>query len=435
MNLKLLSSLFVIGLLPFIFDNSYAQITSGGFGNSPFERDFGDVKFLDAYFGTIDETFEVDSGSRNVPFTVIMANVGTQDITGIRGQLSLPLGFSSSDGPGSVIYADANSNSDAGENFHLTFFVDIDNGVRIQQYPGTVKVDYSRLRESGVRTTFEDFSFKITGESVINVRALDPFLTSLQQNHIIIEISNDGTAPVSGVDIELQNTQGTRSSTAQSITNVENVVVLDSNWEIGHIAPGTSKFLEVDVYVPESLKGETLRAPMDITYFNAHGDRHTISRIVDFYIKGLIDPTIYDVRVIDLSGQPTIIGEIINEGNEDGLFGFVTLEPLGDSNIMKKKQFIDEIEIDSPVPFNVPIEFEGEPRYGEHDIRIIVRYKDSIRDELFETYETTIFLEDTSKNAESEDDFTSLIALGAVAGIGVLGFTQYRKRKHAKISN
>jgi len=282
---------------------------------------------------------------------------------------------------------------------------------------------------------FFDFDFKVTGDSIINMRALDPFLTSLKENHIVIEISNDGTAPVSGVDIVLVNTQGTRSSTAQSITNVENVVVLDSNWDIGHIAPGTSKFLEVDVYVPESLKGATLRAPMEITYFNAHGDRHTISRIVDFYVKGLIDPTIYDVQVIDLSGKPTIIGEIINEGNEDGLFGFVTLEPLGDSNIMKKKQFIDEIEIDSPVPFNVPIEFEGEPRYGEHDIRIIVRYKDSIRDEIFETYETTIFLEDTSKNTESEGDFTSLIALGAVAGIGVIGFTQYRKRKHAKISN
>ena len=43
---------------------------------------------------------------------------------------------------------------------------------RIQQYPGTVKVDYSRLRESGVRTAFENFDFKITGESVINIRAI-----------------------------------------------------------------------------------------------------------------------------------------------------------------------------------------------------------------------------------------------------------------------
>ena len=55
MNSKIILSLLVIGLLPIIFDNSYAQISSGGFGQSPFERDFGDVKFLDAYFGTINE--------------------------------------------------------------------------------------------------------------------------------------------------------------------------------------------------------------------------------------------------------------------------------------------------------------------------------------------------------------------------------------------
>jgi hypothetical protein len=292
MIVKLLLSLFVIGLSPFVFDNSYAQITSGGFGGSPFERDFGDAKFLDAYFGTIDKKFEIDAGDKNVPFTVVMANVGTQDITGIRGQLSLPLGFSASDGPGSIIHADADSNSMAGENFYLTFFVDIGNGVQIQQYPGTIKVDYSRLRESGVRTAFEDFDFKITGESVINVRALDPFLTSLQKNHVTIEISNDGTAPISSVNIALQNTQSERASTTQSITNVENVVILNTDWEIGEIDPKSKKLVELNVYVPESLKGDTLRAPIEITYFNAHGEQQTISRIADFYVKGLIDLSI-----------------------------------------------------------------------------------------------------------------------------------------------
>ena len=430
LKLSIILSAIIVGQL--LVSEIYAQI---GPGESPFQREYNDVKYLDAYFGIDDEKMEVSPGDQNVPFTVVSANVGTQDITGIKGQLSMPFGFTAAAGPGSLIFADADSTAIAGEVFTLTFFVNVDEQVKIGQYPASAKIDYGRIRESGVRNAFFDFDFKVTGDSIINMRALDPFLTSLKENHIIIEISNDGTAPVSGVDVELQNTQGTIASTTQSVTNVENVVVLDSNWELGHIAPGTSKFLEVDVYVPESLKGDTLRAPMDITYFNAHGDRHTISRIVDFYVKGLIDTTIYDVDVIDLSGKPTIIGEIINEGNENALFGFVTLEPLGDSNIKKTTQFIDEIEIDSPVPFNVPVEFEGEPRYGEHDIRITVRYKDSVRDEIFQTYETTVFLEDTTKNGESEGDYTSLIALGAVAGIGVIGFTQYRKRKKAKASN
>ena len=431
MNWKLLLSLFTLFLTPLIFDESYAQITSGGFGDSPFERNFGDIKFLDAYFGTLDDKIEIESGDGNVPFTVVFANVGTQDITGIRGQLSLPLGFSASDGPGSIIRADSNSNSDAGDNFHLTFFVNLDKNVKIQQYPGTVKVDYSRLRESGVRTAFEDFNFKVTGDSVINVKALDPFLTSLKTNDVVIEIANDGTAPISSVDIVATNTSTELASTSSSTTNIENVVILESSWDVGNITPKSSRYLTATVYVPEGLRGDTLRIPLSISYYNAHGDKHEISKIVDFYIKGLIDLRIFNVDVIELSGTQMVIGEIINEGNEDGLFGFVTIEPRGDSNIKSNTQFIDEIETDAPVPFNIPIEFEDELRSGEHDITITVRYKDSTRDEIFLTHDTTIFVKEPSNNDEEGLDPTIIIILIIVA-IGA-GIYIMRRRKNAII--
>ena len=58
MNFKLMLSLFVLLLTPLMFNDTFAQITSGGFGQSPFERDFGDVKFLDAYFGTLNNKIE-----------------------------------------------------------------------------------------------------------------------------------------------------------------------------------------------------------------------------------------------------------------------------------------------------------------------------------------------------------------------------------------
>ncbi len=431
MNLKLLLSLSVIGLVPFVFDNSFAQITSGGFGNSPFERDFGDVKFLDAYFGTLNNKIEVGPGDNNVPFTVVFANVGTQDITGIRGQLSLPFTFSASAGPGAVIHADSDSNSLAGANFHLTFFVNLDKNTKIQQYPGTVKVDYSRLRESGVRTAFSNFDFKVTGDSLINVKAVDPFLISLRTNNVIIEIANDGTAPISGVDVVNTNTQTELASTSSSTTNVENVVILESNWDVGNIEPKSSRQLTATVYVPESLKGDTLRIPLSISYFNAHGDQHVISKIVDFYVKGLIDLRVFNVDVIELSGTQMVIGEIINEGNEDGLFGFVTIDPRGDSNIKSNTQFIDEIETDAPVPFNLPIEFDGETRYGEHDITITVRYKDSVRDEIFLTHDATIFVKEPSNGNEDGPDSTMIIipiVLALGAGIYIM-----RRRKKAAI--
>lgn len=419
MNSKIILSLFLIGFLSLIFDNSYAQITSGGFGQSPFERDFGDVKFLDAYFGTIDEKIEIEAGDGNVPFTVVFANVGTQDITGIRGQLSLPMGFSASDGPGSIIRADSDSNSLAGENFHITFFVNIDQNVKIQQYPGTVKVDYSRLRESGVRTAFADFDFKVTGDSVINVKAQNPFLTSLTTNNVVIEIANDGTAPISGVDIVATNTSTELASTSSSTTNVENVVILESSWDIGNINPKSVRYLTATVYVPESLKGDTLRIPLSISYYNAHGDLDTISKIVDFYIKGLIDLKIFNVDVIELSGTQMVIGEIINEGNEDGLFGFVSIEPKGDSNIKPNTQFIDEIEVDAPVPFNVPIEFEDEPRYGEHEITITVRYKDSTRDEIFLTQDQIITIVKPLDDDDTTDPTMIIIPIILIVGAAI----------------
>jgi len=428
MNSKIILSLFVIGLLSFIFNNSYAQITSGGFGQSPFERDFGDVKFLDAYFGTLDDKIEVEPGDGNVPFTIVFANVGSQDITGIRGQLSLPLGFSASDGPGSIIYADSDSNSLAGENFHLTFFVNVDKKIEIQQYPGTVKVDYSRLRESGVRTAFANFDFKVTGDSVINVKALEPFLTSLKSNDVVIEIANDGTAPISGVDIVAQNTSTELASTSSSTTNIENVVILESSWDVGNIDAKSAKYLTATVYVPESLREDTLRIPLSISYYNAHGDLHEISKIVDFYIKGLIDLTIFNVDVIELSGTQMLIGEIINEGNEDGLFGFVSIESKGDSNIKPSTQFIDEIEVDAPVPFNVPIEFDGEPKYGEHDITITVRYKDSTRDEIFLTSDQTITVPEPSDDNENNIDPT-MIVIPIILALGAAFYIIRRRKK------
>ena len=161
--------------------------------------------------------------------------------------------------------------------------------------------------------------------------------------------------------------------------------------------------------------------------------QHVVSKIVDFYIKGLIDLTVFNVDVIELSGTQMVIGEIINEGNEDGLFGFVTIDPRGDSNIKSNTQFIDEIEIDAPVPFNLPIEFDGEPRYGEHDITITVRYKDSVRDEIFLTHDVTVFVNEPSNGDEGGPDSTMII-IPIILAIGA-GIYIMRRRKKATIED
>ena len=389
------------------------------------------VKFLDAYFGTSTERMEFGPGDKNIPFTVALANISTADIVGIKGKLSLPGYFHSSQGVNYPILADSNAKATMGSNFYLTFYVDVSDGALTKTYPGSVKVDYSRLKSAGVRENSFQFTFSLPGESIVNLKSNTPVITSITNNPVTLEISNSGSATLSNVDVVLQNTDTSISSASISTTNVEKVIFDQNQWKVGNIGPDSAKTFSFNVFVPESLKNEPLRIPMKITYFNAHGDKQSMTRVADLYINGLVNPSIYGVKVIELSGKKTLIGEILNEGNADGLFGFVKLQPRGDSNIMESSQYIDEIEPDSPVPFNVPIESNGLLSFGEHDVRIIVSYKDAVRDEHTVTYDTKI----TIVPFEDNTDYSSLIGWLIFLGIVIaIGYKLYRKGKIPFIS-
>ena len=158
------------------------------------------MKFLDAYFGTSTVKMEVGPGDKNVPLTVAMANIGNSDVVGIRGQLFVPTDFTSASGKYMPIYADSDQKATAGSNFYLTFFVDISEDADLKSYPGTLKVDYSRIRESGERQDTFGFTFNVTGESIVNLKALTSVITSITNNDVVLEISNTGSSTLSNVD-------------------------------------------------------------------------------------------------------------------------------------------------------------------------------------------------------------------------------------------
>ena len=415
MNYKI-SYLLVIFLVGAFVSDAYAE--NIGAPQGLINTSITGIKFLDAYFGTSTTKMEVGPGDKNVPLTISMANIGNSDVVGIRGQLFVPTDFTSANGKYMPIYADSDQKATAGSNFYLTFFVDIAEDANLKSYPGTLKVDYSRIRESGERQDTFGFTFNVTGESIVNLKALTSVITSITNNDVVLEISNTGSSTLSNVDVVLENTSTTISSASASTTNVEKVIFDKNHWNVGNIEPGSPKTFSFNVFVPESLKNEPLRIPVKITYFNAHGEQTSVTRIADIYINGLVKPSIYGVKVIELSGKKTVIGEILNEGNADGLFGFVKLQARGDSNIKESSQYIDEIEPDSPVPFNVPIESNGLLSFGEHDVRIIVSYKDAVRAEHTVTYDTTITIVPFEDNTDYGSMIGGIIFLAIVVAIG-----------------
>jgi len=423
MNYKI-SFLLVILLVGVFVSDAVGQVETQPQG--VFNNKITAIKFLDAYFGTSTTKMEVGPGDKNVPLTVVLANIGSNDAVGIKAQLFVTTDFSSPNGIFLPIYADSEQKATAGNNFELTFFVDISENAKTKTYPATVQIDYSRLRETGERSDTFNFTFKLTGESIVNLKAVTPIITSITNNNVVLEISNTGTSTLSNVDVVLQNTSTSTSSTSTSTTNIEKVIFEQNHWNIGNIGPNSAQTFSFNVFVPESLKNEPLRAPLKITYFDGHGEQKSVTRIADLYINGLVNPTIYGVKVIELSGKKTLIGEILNEGNADGLFGFVKLQPQGDSNIIESSQYIDEIEPDSPVPFNIPIEFDGGQSFGEHDVRILVSYKDSVRDEHTVTYDTTITITPFADNTDYGSIIGGLIFLAFIIAIG---YKLYSKNK------
>ena len=417
----LMMVLVIIPIIPIAFGSTV------GVPEGVLRSSITNIKFLDAYFGTSSGKIEVAPGDKNIPFTISMANVGTQDLTGIKGQLVLPAQFSSPEGHIVQIIADNNQKASAGDSFFLTFFVDVHEDAQIKSYSGNAKVEYSRLRESGDRQDFFDFRFKLTGDSTVNLVPATSYITSLTNNQVIIQVTNGGSAPLSNVDIILKNDQTSSTATSKS-KNLENVIFDQTHWDVGTISPNSSTEFKINIFVPESIKNESLHLPMQVSYYNSHGEAKTVTRVTDLYINGLVDLYVYGVKVIDLSGKQTVIGEILNQGNSDGLFGFVTLKPRGDSNIQESTQYIDEIEPESPVPFNIPIEFVGGERGGEHDITIEVNYKDSMRNDEMIIYDTQINVDASSLIDTSDSDSSAGGIVVIIIIIGIIVFL-YKKGK------
>ena len=76
--LILIMALVITPIIPIAFG------TTVGVPEGVLRTSITSIKFLDAYFGTSSGKIEVAPGDRNVPFTISMANVGTQDLTGIK---------------------------------------------------------------------------------------------------------------------------------------------------------------------------------------------------------------------------------------------------------------------------------------------------------------------------------------------------------------
>ncbi|MDE1766668.1 MAG: hypothetical protein KGI27_10420 [Thaumarchaeota archaeon] len=504
-------------------------------GASPFEHGYTDVKFLDAYFGYPNQKIEVQPGDRNVPFTILFSNVGTEDIAGIRGLLSLPAGFTAAtplvEG---LIEADNSQTATTGSSFALTFFVNLDKSIVIHDYAGTVKLTYNRVRENGVRDSFYDFNFKVPGKSVLNMNAVNPFIQPASNNQITVQVTDNGTAPLNNVDITIN------SSGSSIPASLQNVVIDQHHWNIGTVGAGLAKSFSFNAFVPQDSAGQSLHLPLTLTYFDSQGNQITDDRTVDLivgpansnfnvklstpsyimmgvmqnltlglenlstskisnisitltpsssdlrilddprwfveevdpltvskleipvfadqnianqavnfdvniqytkdgstviekqsfatYIRPVIDVSVYGIQVSEIAGQKMIIGNILNQGNIKGQFAIVTVDPMEGSTIKEATQYVGDIDIDAPTPFNIAIQSTTGGLSGDQKVLVTLTYKDTLlQPHTITQVDTVSFGAAAQPPDESSSQLQLVILVAIAAGIGGIVFKIKKK--------
>ncbi|MDE1861314.1 MAG: hypothetical protein KGI33_00215 [Thaumarchaeota archaeon] len=524
-----------------IYAQSAPEMTQPG--ESPFEHGYNDVKFLDAYFGYPNQKIEVQPGDQNVPLTILFSNVGTEDIAGIRALLSLPIGFSAAtplvEG---LIEADTSQAATAGSSFTLTFYVNLDKSLQVHDYSGTVKLTYSRVRENGVHQAFYDFNFKVTGRSVLNMNAENPFIQPASNNQVTVKVSDNGTAPINNVDISLNPLVGTNAS--GDLSNLQNVVIDQRHWNVGTVQAGMSKTFSFNAFIPQDIAGQSLHVPLTVTYFDGQGNQITKDRTVDLivgpansnfniklstpsyimmgvmqnltvglenlspskisnvaititpsssdlrilddprwyvneippltstdlripvfadqnianqavnfdvnmqytkdgstviesqsfasYIRPVIDVSVYGVQESEIAGQKMIIGNVLNEGNIKGQFAIVTIDPLEGSTIKEATQYIGDIDIDAPTPFNVPVQSTTGHLSGDQRVLVTLTYKDTLLQPHTLTQTDTIsFGKPAPETGGNLSQLQLVILVAIAAGIGGIVFKIKKKPREA----
>jgi hypothetical protein len=161
--------------------------------------------------------------------------------------------------------------------------------------------------------------------SVIGVTAssseneTDNRIVAGKADNFVLEIANKGTSKITNAVVTMES-----SSASLNILG-------DSKWAVDEIAPGSKAKLETQVFASTSLIGNPATFDVTIDYI-LDGSPKTEKYILGTYVDGIIALRVYDLSINYVGATPTLVGNILNEGNTAAFFTTVELvKGLGDN--------------------------------------------------------------------------------------------------------
>lgn len=401
------------------------------------EANFSGPVYLDSFWTSGSSgnqtASEVDVGPGDGASTlaIVLINRGPSDIAGITGRLSLPDDFQATGkAAGAPAVATFNQIAEVGNPFILFFDVDVLDAATVGEYSARLQVDYSRVFETGTPRNVEmNVPFRVTGEAILAVsRAVSNENQSSTQisagkiEDYSFTVANMGTAPITNVVVTIESPS-------------ESVKILgDSKWNIQWIEEYSVVDLATRVFAANSLIGNP--AVFDVTVeYSSNGQSSTEEFVMGTYVAGEITIKAYDIEVNYIGGTPNIVGNLLNEGNTVALF--TTIEVVSAENLVSDlppSQYLGDLEENSPLPFSIPVQVDGNSGAGAYPVSLKISYKDNLREihTLDIDSEVQFVPEQSTDESSQNSGFLSAgmpIGIGAAVAAGITAAVVFRRRK------
>src|SRR5918999_1876428 len=228
-------------------------------------------------------------------------------------------------------------------------------------------------------------------------------------NNISSNISNRNSSSSSPQTRSIQIAAGSVEDLSFAITNtndpgvtIEDVVVSltsesdavrilgNSRWNLQSIAAGSQEELSTRVYASTSIIGSPVFFTVTMQYIRNGNELKTESFQLGAIVVGNIQISVNDVTISYIGDTPNLVGNLLNEGNSPALF--TTIELVGSGTQERPQllrptvssQFLGDLAVNSPLPFNIPLQITQQNTGQEvtlngYPISLRITYSDELR--------------------------------------------------------
>jgi hypothetical protein len=243
---------------------------------------------------------------------------------------------------------------------------------------------------------------EVNGSSTANTNSSSSSSTQTQSIQIAagsvqdlsFAITNDNDAGVSIADVVV------------SLTSESDAVRIlgDSRWNLQSIVAGSQQELSTRVYASTTLIGNPVFFTVTMQYIRNGNEVRTESFQLGAIVVGNIQISTNDVSISYIGDTPNLVGNLLNEGNSPAMFTKIELlesdtqEGLQSLRPIVSSQFLGDLVVNSPLPFNIPLQITQqnlgqEVTSSDYPISLRITYSDELRNTHELIVDETILLE------------------------------------------